>query len=527
MNRWLGLLGVAAICAAVVVGGGYYVVCKVISIRKTAQSRETAAKQADEASQQARHAAEPQHCKLELVRLEVLRPGAAPEPTQWRYRNVRPQPFVWQGKADALIRVSGAASEDDIAAAIKKEPKKYLAKQPLRGAVKLGSKWYGFVLDSKDKNSKWYDRLWFDRRGNGDLTKDKPIDAEPPAKLPAGIAAANHPRQFPRVDLVVEADGKKYDYSFFFQVDSYGTAPNSYVYAALTSAAYRRGEITLDGKKRKVVLLDNNSNGRFDDVATFSDNIHGAEGQIYPQYGDVLLIDPDKSAPAGAQPPISRSRGEQYLSKMNMLDGKFYDFKASPAGDELTVSPLDTRAGKIAAPQAPCTVELGGDQGVFSLNFENSQPLDFPAGRWRLLSYTITVKDWKAPAKHKAARPGEKGASAVAALADALVKAAAEPPQPIYGPPDLCTISARGTKDAQPITVEPGATTTLRFGPPYKLRITVVPTPEAANLGLAVVGSAGEVVSNLVLNGRRPDTPKLTVTDSQGKVAAEGDFEYG
>jgi len=501
MNRWHGLLGVAAVCAAALASGAY--------------------------------AAEAQRCKLELVRLEPLRPGAPLDATDASVRNVRPQSFFWLRKGDEFI-MGPNRTEDDGERVIKQEPKKYVAKSPLRGVAKLGSKLYGFVLDYKDKDSKRYDRLYFDRNGNGDLTDDKPIDANPPVKPIPPNVATNYPIGFPRVDLGVEVDGKKYDCSFFFYADTSGDGPNTYVSAWLTSAAYRRGEITLDGKKQQIVLLDNNSNGRFDDVCSIPQDIHGAEGQLYPEYGDLLLIDLGKAAPSALQSLTSRGPGEHFLCKVNMLGGKFYEFKVSPAGDELTCTPVATRVGKITSPHAPCTVELGGDQGIFSVALEKSRPAEVPAGRWRLLSYTITVKDWKPLVKHKAAKPREQdpfqagdGASLVGTLAKALLKAMAAPVEPMYGPADVCTVSARGTKDAKPISVEEGKTATLEFGPPYKCRVTVVPTPETAHLGLALVGSGGEVVSNLVLNGRRPAKPKLTITGPKDKVVVRGDFEYG
>ena len=100
-------------------------------------------------------------------------------------------------------------------------------------------------------------------------------------------------------------------------------------------------------------------------------------------------------------------------------------------------------------------------------------------------------------------------------------------PEPIYGPADVCTLSARGTGDGKPVRVEAGKTTTLALGPPYKPRVTVVVANGTANLGLTIVGAEGEVVSNLILNGRRPETPKINITDPDDEVVARGNFEYG
>ena len=50
----------------------------------------------------------------------------------------------------------------------------------------------------------------------------------------------------------------------------------------------------------------------------------------------------------------------------------------------------------------------------------------------------------------------------------------------------------------------------------------VHPLPERV-----VVGSGGESVSNLVVDGYRPTKPEFTITDPKGEVVEKGSFEYG
>ena len=149
MNRWRGFLGVATVWAALAGGA---------------------------------NADATQHCKLEAVRLEPLRPGVGITPTYWLYRNVTPQRFLWQTgpKGDMTYTAINDFAKGDIQDfkdIVTKEPK-YVSEKPLRGVTKLGSKEYAFVLDQKSEKSKGYDRLYFDRNANGDLTDDKPIDAD-------------------------------------------------------------------------------------------------------------------------------------------------------------------------------------------------------------------------------------------------------------------------------------------------------------------------------------------------------------
>ncbi len=499
MNRWHGFLGVATVWAAL---AGWA--------------------DADPA----------QHCKLEAVRLEPLRPGVMTAPIDWQYRNVSPQSFLWQkNDGQTTYRAMIDFVKGDLKAfkdLVTKEPK-YVAKDPLRGVAKLGSKQYAFVLDQKSEKSKGYDRLYFDRNANGDLTDDKPIDAETPKGASPAPVNMNYPQiEFPRVDLAIDVDGKKVDYSFFFRIVAYGDEKHHYAYGSLSSAVYRRGEITLDGKKRQIVLLDRNSNGRFDDLTSSQEDVRGDEGQLVVRYGDVLLIDPEK-------PSTYPNPNQQFLCKVNLLGGKYYELKVSPAGDELTCTPVTVAVGKIVSPYESCPVDLAGDQGYFSLTLEKSRPAEIPAGRWRLVSYTIMIRDWKEPAKSKTNKTDKKAkseaggnASLVEVLGQALFGWKAASPEPRS---TFCSVSAQGTKSGKPIDVTAGQTTTLKFGPPYKtlVKAAAAPGTGVAQLSLSLIGADNEVVSNLVVRGGRPDKPKLTITDpkDKDKIVAKGDFEYG
>jgi hypothetical protein len=152
------------------------------------------------------------------------------------------------------------------------------------------------VLDSKDSTGEGHGRLYFDLNHNGDLTDDRVIEGDP--------AEGDFPKgywwyQFPRVDLTLDVDGTKVEYAFFLSaysqtVTSGASEPTGLVAASLQVAACREGRITLAGKTRHVVLLDFNSNGRFDDVVTVRTS---SRGRATPVYGDLLLLDPTRLGP--------------------------------------------------------------------------------------------------------------------------------------------------------------------------------------------------------------------------------------
>ena len=179
--------------------------------------------------------------------------------------------------------------------------------------LKLGSKEYAFALDAvpppakkakpddkkttKEKSktdkaaagSTTYNRLYFDLNHNGDLTDDKPIDAE----TAQGARRWGSFFQFPRVDVVLDEAGTKLDYSFFLAGQQLGASRDlHYVTLSMTPGVYREGQITLAGKKRHVVLIDYNSNGRFNDEMNLPKDLRTATPQLSVEPGDMLLIDP-------------------------------------------------------------------------------------------------------------------------------------------------------------------------------------------------------------------------------------------
>ena len=132
-------------------------------------------------------------------------------------------------------------------------------------------------------------------------------------------------------------------------------------------------------------------------------------------------------------------------------------------------------AGKSPAPHAPCRVDLISEMGYLDLKLEKSKPATIPAGQWRLLSYGIPIENWKPPEK-KDEIAADASRSWFSMLKEAIFGAASEkpaPPAPLRGPANLSRISADGTINGTPVTVEAGRTTTLKFGPPYKPIVTI------------------------------------------------------
>jgi len=132
--------------------------------------------------------------------------------------------------------------------------------------------------------------------------------------------------------------------------------------------------------------------------------------------------------------------------------------------------------------------------------------------------YTIDRTGIQDPAQPAA----KEQPSLLQSLANALLQR-----EPASGP---TIVSARAKRDCPAIEVKQGETAELRFGAPYRAEVTAsgpIPPGGTVSLGLALVGVGGEVCSNLMVAGERPDKPQFTITDPDGKVIQQGSFEYG
>ena len=451
-------------------------------------------------------AAAAETCTLELKRLESPRGGIFDEEMMYRY--VQPQHYFMQildGRD-----VSGDQDAQEFAKLVKKEPAAYNSKHPLKRVARLGTAKFAFVVDSTKKESKKadeengaqsFDRLYFDRNHNGDLTDDKPIDLS----------------TSPRVDLKVPVGEQEIDYSIFLAAYGSFGDDDHYVSVSLQAAAYRTGEITLDGKKHRLVLLDFNSNGRFDDAVAIPKDVTMADGGVYSQPGDKLWIDPQ---PMDAYYWRITAGSQQYVSKLLNVGGTFYDMKITPAGDKLTLTPATVPTGQVTNGNHAFTAVVYNDDGVFlKIDGGKDRPARLPVGDWKLLEYGIDATG-QVEQEDRDAKAKAKSSGLLRAFAKAVIGSVE---QSAY-----TAVSARGTAAYKPVKVRAGQSTELPFGPPYRPVVKAGPVQEGvAYLQLEIVGSTGEVCEDLTVRGSRPKAPRFTIATKDGKEVASGAFEYG
>jgi hypothetical protein len=529
-------------------------------------------------------------CTLKPKRRETK--SATFDQTSYMYWTVQPQYFFVQMIADGnnQWREAGSGDRADVFKRIVKKEPKYASAHPYRGVVKLGTEEFAFALDAvpppdakklekkaaektgektAEKPAKKtsslvaaiagaiveattpggaataanpppdpalikdfaYNRLYFDFNHNGDLTDDKVVEITADSRravvaMSPGMTYRNF--DFPRIDLTISVDGTKVEHSFYVNGYAYASANNCSVMVSFSSAICREGDITLEGKQHHLVLIDFNSNGRFDDKTKIPDNVRLATGQVYAEMGDVLLIDPQPGRTAGDSPydPTTNDY-RHYLSEMIQIDGRWYDLKVSPAGDQLTLTRSTVPTGNVTNRNNSFGAMIySSDKGFLKIRGTKDKPISIPEGEWKLYSYSLTKETPKTADKKAEASPST----------DSLLEGLAEsfgvsPGPPVARPPSLA--SATATDKYSPVTVRKGETVEMPFGPPYKPTVTTasygVPNGQAAQtyLEMTLIGVGGEAVTNMTVKGNRPGKPEFTITDPEGKVVQRGSFEYG
>ena len=422
---------------------------------------------------------------------------------------------------------------------VHKEPK-YQSASPIRGVVKLGSQEFAFALDSvspptdgkpdREKtapapasnvlDAAGYNRLYFDFNHNGDLTDDKVVEAE--AECSPRAALGNGPSEqiafhFPRVDVAIDVAGAKLDYSFFLHGYVVVSSALNYAVSAqisFSAAAYREADITLEGKKHHVVVIDANSNGRFDDETKISPDMGRGWSQpvalVHAGQGDVLLIDPNLTKPENDpryEPYyVTVGNSRRHVSKLVEIDGRYYDVKISPTGDKLTLTASSVPLGSVTNPGDAYRAVIYGDQGILDICGKSGTPVAVPEGQWKLLSYII---QWTDQARLDGRRPGVAGLGPHNALITAMASAA-----------------------YKAVQVRKGATVELPFGPPYKPVVRSDPGMERNGmqdvfLRMWLAGSAGEACTQLLVNGRPWSEATFVIADPAGKIVKQGRLENG
>jgi hypothetical protein len=205
------------------------------------------------------------------------------------------------------------------------------------------------------------------------------------------------------------------------------------------------------------------------------------------------------------------------LSKIVNIEGRFFNVKASPAGEKFTLTPSSIPVGRVTNPNKGYRAVVYSDIGFMKISGDDSGKATLPEGEWKLASYTIDRTGFAE--KKKAEGPTSLLDTLSAALTQNQSSSRSR----------YTRISAHGTDSYVAVKVRGGETVKFPFGPPYMPTVTASHQSgsSTASLGMSLIGSGGERCSSIYVNGSRPPNPEFTITDPDGNKVHTGKFEYG
>ena len=374
---------------------------------------------------------------------------------------------------------------------------------PLYALLKLGDDQRLLMVDTLAGGSPFYDRLYFDRDGDGDLTDHPPLSPGPSGAFPLFKPA------FFLEDVSVKAQGKEQSYSFSVGLSCRGrrkipskASAKRILNLVVISNTWYESEVDFSGKRLRLLFGDGNGNGRFGDPPELPDLSSLKPESPFAPGGDRLLVDEGGKPDAALFQPFG-----SYL----VTEGRTFRLFPDPVRGVLEVTEVTEGLGEVALSMEleRMTLCRTGDPPLGAALFRPGRTVRIPPGSYRFSTY-------------RAVRKGPKG--------------------------DLWAVTTEARKKTPLVSVKAGEKTAYTLGEPFSA-FAVVSERSVRNvrkgrggaiLDFVLEGKAGERVTGLVmvegvkssvpLAKKKPDHPKepcFKVMDDRGKVVAEGGFHYG
>lgn len=359
------------------------------------------------------------------------------------------------------------------------------------------------VLDQTNKAAGFYNVLYIDTDGDGDLSDETPktVDLQKRGRYLKV--------RFEDVELSLPTDQGGAPYAMSLDVRCYKpkdfeSAPDAeaivkqrMVRCYMESACRYQGAIEHLGKTYRIILGDTDGDGDFGPGVSASLR-RQSDGKSYYWRGGAVWMAEDHAPNYADRLPL----GEVLCLAQTPFRVAF-----EPVGGKLTLTPVGGGLGRVdfdgLAGDDLVNVLLYCKDGKTAVSaFQVAGSATVPPGEYRLGFYTCL-------------RTEPRGAK--------------------------WYLSASGTPDAAPVRVAAAARAALRLGEPFQTSLSVRTqsfAPAATPLNLSIRGAAGENVDNLRLvegksdftEGRssRPPAPAYEVRDaSTGKVVVQGSLRYG
>jgi len=316
------------------------------------------------------------------------------------------------------------------------------------------------VLDESKGTGRGFDRLFVDRNGDGILALGEQVSGRRQQSMTV----------FGPVQVSLPFGKKVQAYHFLARCYA---QDRRYPYVVLESACYYVGRLRLGGQSYKVALVDNNSNGAFNDFGRS------------PYEGDRLLIDLNGD---GKFPTGGPDNPESFpLSKLLQVQDRYLKLEVAPEGSRLKVSQPQLKFGQVRSKAGAFQITLSSADGLLRIKSANGWAR-VPARKYTLLRAVLTQKD----------RRGRRW--------------------------ELQSASSRTNPTVQVVA---DRATELKLGGPLKARISAHVSGRHVNFSLRLADAAGLDVSGITVDGRRPPAPRLRIKRSNGQEVGRYDFHYG
>ncbi len=221
--------------------------------------------------------------------------------------------------------------------------------------VKSGFLWV--ALDRTSQQGKW-DRLFIDSNGNGHLDDE---EAQTPYQTD------QYYTRFGPVKVVFEAEDGPVAYHLNLRFFDYQNNKRLYV----NSGGWYEGEVTVAGKKKYCVLIDQNANGTFDDIG------------LDPSKSDRIRI--------GEKGGID----SRFVGRYIEIDGVLYQTEIARDGAFIKLAKAeDVKFGSVRVPETITEFSAGGANGLFTFKPDKGTG-SLPVGMYRVNSWRIDRKDEK------------------------------------------------------------------------------------------------------------------------------------
>jgi len=415
-------------------------------------------------------------------------------------------------------------------ARLKKEPKAMSSKAFYAegGDARTGLSFLARLDESKG-DGKGYDRLILDLNQNNDLTDDPVVER---VVLPTtGQSEAVRqmlfgPIQAPADKAVAGGRPVYYGQVYLFQSLLRSTLLNLPATSSRTNQGVSSGQlmlragwyldatVELDGVKRKVGVLDGDSNLKLGDVPQPSIVTSGGNRSWSFRRGDSLLVDDDGS---GSFENNAIQSEAVAFGPIFYLGAKAYKLSLVSDCKSLRLEPWTETLAEV-------TVRPRGDQ-VQSLTLAWGLPDD----QWQLI------------------RPGVANGKVLVPPGDYRLYACSLVGK--SGARDQVMVSGMQRIMQTPWTFSAGKANSLDCGAPLEIKVTATKTRTTSRVTLAdnpgkqkaepqptvrisarVAGAGGETYSSYFKGEgfkSRPPKPTFTVADAKGKTLANGNLEYG